>query len=209
MPKPSRARSEPQLSPRGLPDVRTRISTRIYGLAAAGIGLVLLGSVLLALVGDSRPDTSNEATDFSSIPAKVDFQAPALSLRDIEGQWKSLAEYEGQVVLVNLWATWCPPCQAEMPILQRFYDRHRTQGLTVVAIEDGDPPDQVSAFIRERQITFPVWLDPTYQATDHAFRAANLPTSYVIDRGGRVKLTWVGAINETNLEKYVLPLIQE
>ncbi len=96
-----------------------------------------------------------------------------------------------------------------MPNLEAYYQEHRDAGLTVIGIEDGDPKNQVAAFVAQHRITFPVWLDPTYEATDHAFKTKNLPTSYVIDRREHVRLMWVGAISEENLEKYVTPLIQE
>lgn len=96
-----------------------------------------------------------------------------------------------------------------MPLLQKFYERHRGEGFTVVAIEDGEPVSDVRSFVAQYQLTFPVWLDPTHQATDHAFKIMNLPTSYVLDRSGVVRLTWLGAISEANLEKYVTPLIEE
>ena len=79
----------------------------------------------------------------------------------------------------------------------------------MIAIEDGDPTMDVVSFVNEYALTFPVWLDPTYQATDHVFKTKNLPSSYVIDRSGKIKLSWVGAINTANLEKYVTSLIKE
>ena len=114
-----------------------------------------------------------------------------------------------QVVLVNLWATWCPPCKAEMPAYQEFYDEHGATGLTVIAINDGEAPGVVRRFVDDRRLTFPVWLDPKYAATEVAFRTANLPTSYVIDRSGVVRLMWIGAIDKPTLDEYVSPLIEE
>ncbi len=186
-----------------------RVSARFYGIVAAGLGLVLLGSIMAALWSDSKSSGETQATDFSSIPASVGFPAPSLRLQDLNGQQHALADFKGAIVLVNLWATWCPPCQAEMPVLEDYYRLHQSAGFTVIAVEDGDPTTQVISFVNKYGLTFPVWLDPTYQATDHAFKTANLPTSFVIDRTGQVRLMWVGAISEENLEKYVTPLIQE
>jgi cytochrome c biogenesis protein CcmG, thiol:disulfide interchange protein DsbE len=112
-------------------------------------------------------------------------------------------------VIVNLWATWCPPCQAEMPLLQKYFEKYRGEGFTVIAVEDGEPEGDVKAFVKQYGMTFPVWLDPAHEATDHAFKTINLPTSYVIDRAGQVRLTWLGAINSANLERYVTPIIRE
>jgi len=121
----------------------------------------------------------------------------------------SLADYRGQVILVNLWATWCPPCKEEMPALQSFYNQHKDQGFIVVAINDGDPTKDVLQFVKDYKLTFPVWLDPTYLATERAFKSLNLPTSFVIDRNGVVQLQWVGGISRKMLDKHVIPLITE
>jgi thiol-disulfide isomerase/thioredoxin len=137
----------------------------------------------------------------------VRFPAPALSLNDAQGVKRSLADYQGQVVLVNLWATWCPPCKEEMPTLQAFYDKYREDGFVIIAINDGDPTPDVLQFVEDYQLTFPVWLDPTYIATEEAFHTLNLPASFVIDRDGTIQLTWVGGISYSALEEYVAPLI--
>lgn len=186
-----------------------RVPARFYGLVAAALGLVLLGTVIWVLLRDYRAAETTQATDFSAIPASVNVKAPQLSLGDLQGHQHALADYRGSVVVVNLWATWCPPCQAEMPNLETFYKNHRADGLVVVGINDGDPSAQVSSFVARYGLTFPVWLDPTYQATDHAFKTGNLPTSFVLDRTGQIRLMWVGAISEENLEKHVTPLVEE
>ena len=183
---------------------------RIFALIMLGLGLILTGVAAYALILRT-PESSytDSPTDFSAIPVKIDRLAPLLTLNDIQGERHSLSDFRGQVVLVNLWATWCPPCKAEMPNLQAFYDRHHSEGFTVIAVEDGDPTNDVLAFVWQYGLSFPVWLDPTYQATDHVFKTVNLPSSYVIDRGGVIRLQWVGAISEQNLENYITPLIQE
>lgn len=189
-----------------------KIPARVLGLTISGIGLILLGVTAYFFLPASQPGAGNDpaaASDFSSVPAKVQFDAPALTLSDIDGVQHSLSDYRGQVVLVNLWATWCPPCKAEMPNLQAFYSKYRDAGFTVIAVEDGDLTVDVIAFVKDYGLTFPVWLDPTYQATDHAFKTPNLPSSYLIDRNGKVRLAWVGAISQGNLEKYIAPIIKE
>jgi thiol-disulfide isomerase/thioredoxin len=161
------------------------------------------------LLTDAGSGHAARPTDFGAVPVSVDFPAPSLTLADPRGVRHSLVDYLGQVVLVNLWATWCPPCAAEMPVFQRFYELHGPEGFAVLAINDGETAVDVEAFVAEHSLTFPVWLDPTYEATDRAFKAANLPTSYVVDRAGTVRLLWIGAISASKLEQYVTPLIKE
>ncbi len=170
-----------------------------------GLGLVLI-AVAVHYILQGLPAQTD---DLSAVPAKVNYAAPELTLTDSQGQTHSLADYRGQVVLVNLWATWCPPCKAEMPALQSFYSKHRNEGFTVIAINDGDPTADVLKFLNDYQLTFPVWLDPTYEATEHAFKTLNLPSSYVIDRDGTIRLSWVGGISGKMLDQYVPSIIDE
>jgi cytochrome c biogenesis protein CcmG/thiol:disulfide interchange protein DsbE len=185
-------------------------TSRLIGLTVLGIGLIVIGFAAYMLILTARNTTdAGSPTDFSAIPAEVQIDAPPLALDDLQGARHSLSDYRGQVVLVNLWATWCPPCQAEMPNLQDFYNSHRKEGFAVIAVEDGDPTADVISFAQKYGLNFSIWLDPTYQATDHAFKTMNLPSSYIIDRKGVIRLEWVGAISEQNLEKYVEPLVKE
>lgn len=187
----------------------TKINRQAVSLVITGTGLIIAGVAAWFLLTNPVQDDPTQATDFSAIPAKVEYQAPAITLSDIKGNRHSLSDFQGSVVLVNLWATWCPPCKAEMPLFQDYYLKHRGEGFIVIAIEDGDPASDVITFMNKYDLTYPIWLDPTYQATDQVFKTKNLPSSYAIDRAGNVKLAWVGAINAANLEKYITPLIKE
>ena len=173
-------------------------------LLLVGLGAALIGISAYVILQGGLPQT-----DFSTVPVKVNFPAPDLKLTDTQGVPRSLADYRGQVVLVNLWATWCPPCKEEMPALQTFYNKHREEGFVVVAINDGDPAADVLQFVKDYRLSFPVWLDPTYIATEQAFKTLNLPSSFVIDRDGLVRLQWVGGIDRKMLDKHVSPLITE
>lgn len=171
--------------------------------------LLALGSILILTALYSVIRGQSSQNEPSVIPAKVNFPAPDLTLTDIQGVSHSLADYHGQVVLINLWATWCPPCKEEMPTLQAFYDKYKGNGLVIIAINDGESKKDVLPFVQNYGLTFPVWLDPTYIATEQAFNTMNLPSSFVIDRSGTIQLAWVGRINSRMLEKFVTPLIME
>jgi peroxiredoxin len=169
-----------------------------------GLGAALIATSVYFILWDVSPQT-----DFKTVPVKVNFPAPELTLTDTQGFSRSLADYRDRVVLVNLWATWCPPCKEEMPALQSFYNKHRKQGFEVIAVNDGDPTADVLQFVKDYGLTFPVWLDPTYIATEQAFKTLNLPSSFVIDRNGTIRLQWVGGISREALDDYVAPLIME
>jgi peroxiredoxin len=96
-----------------------------------------------------------------------------------------------------------------MPDLQAFYEKHKDKGFVIIAINDGDPEPDVLQFVSDYRLTFPVWLDPTYIATEKAFKTLNLPSSFVIDRQGTVRLRWVGGISRRMLDNHVTPLILE
>lgn len=177
---------------------------RMIPLSFLGLGLILIAASGYYILKDVSVQN-----DLSTVPVRVNFSAPELTLTDLNGTTRSLADYRGQVILVNLWATWCPPCKEEMPTLQAFHNEYDNDGFAVIAINDGDPTPDVLQFTKDYELTFPVWLDPTYIATEDAFKTLNLPSSFVIDRSGIVRLQWVGEIDRRMLEKFVTPIIKE
>lgn len=178
---------------------------RILTMLLLGFGLIAVGVATMTMLTLRR---SQATSQISTVPVKVDYPAPSVTLTDLEGVSHSLTDYHGQVVLVNMWATWCPPCRKEMPTLQSYYEKHASEGFVIIGLNDGDPAVDVSAFVAQYGLTFPIWLDPTYSSED-IFGTMNLPSSFVIDRQGQVRLQWVGEINMSLLEKYVTPLIKE
>lgn len=178
---------------------------RALGLVAAGAGLLLVGLLAWMRLGPSVAITP----EIRVVPSAVSYAAPDLRLRDLRGDLLSLDDYRGQVVLVNLWASWCEPCMREMPAFETFYRRHASAGFAVVAVNDGESTEIVSEFVRAYDLTFPVWLDPGSIATRTAFHTVNLPSSFVIDRRGVVRLRWAGGIDLATLEESVAPLLLE
>jgi peroxiredoxin len=118
-----------------------------------------------------------EAAD--AVRQKADF-----TLTDLEGRSWHLRELRGKVVLVNFWATWCPPCRKEMPDLEALYDRFRDQGFVVLAISD-EEPGKVTPFIAERKVSYPVMLDPGRKVHE-LYQVEGIPKSFVYDRDGKM-----------------------
>jgi len=106
------------------------------------------------------------------------------NLLDLSGKTWHLRDLRGKVVLVNFWATWCPPCRKEMPDLQALYDKYKDQGFLVLSISDEEAA-KVSPFIAERKISYPVLLDPGRKVND-AFVVEGIPKSFVYDREGKL-----------------------
>ncbi len=116
------------------------------GLIAAGIGIVLIGVAALFLMPQPKSSASADShqDEYSSVPVKVDFAAPELSLRNVVGEPESLEDYHGQVVMVNLWATWCPPCIAEIPMLQEYYEDHHAEDFVMLGIDSQEKPEKLA-----------------------------------------------------------------
>ena len=111
-------------------------------------------------------------------------QTADFTLSDLQGKSWHLRELKGKVVLVNFWATWCPPCRKEMPDLQALYDKYKDQGFVVLSISDEEAV-KVSPFITERNISYPVLLDPGRKVNE-AFVVEGIPKSFVYDREGKL-----------------------
>jgi thiol-disulfide isomerase/thioredoxin len=173
-------------------------------LVAAGVFLV--GAALIPFLVREQ-EGALDGVGIIRQPVIMDQVAPKLALSDLQGKPASLGEALGKVVLVNNWATWCPPCQAEIPELEAFYQAHRNQNFDLIAIESGDPAEVVTKYVRQLGATFQVWLDP-YGASLDSFHNWDLPNSYVIDQHGTIRLNWTGPVNQATLEKFVTPLLE-
>jgi peroxiredoxin len=111
-------------------------------------------------------------------------QQADFTLSDLQGNPWRLRDLKGKVVLVNFWATWCPPCRKEMPALQALYEKYKDQGFLVLSISDEEAA-KVQPFITERKISYPVLLDPGRKVND-LFQVEGIPKSFVYDRDGKM-----------------------
>ena len=177
-------------------------------LILIGVGLIAIAIAFVIFMPktDETPAVSEPGEIPASVPGEMNYPAPELTLTDMQDQSVSLADYKGQWMLVNNWATWCPPCRAEMPELNAFYEAHKDEGFVLIAISSGDTKAQIADFTQEYGLSFPMWQDPT-SASLRAFRMDYLPSSFVIDPSGTVRLAWTGAVSLATLEKYVTPLL--
>lgn len=160
--------------------------------------LLVSGGFLLLVVGLVVVGWLNRET---RIVLEEGEPAPSLELPSLAGGTVSLEELRGKVVLLNIWATWCPPCVKEMPSMQRVYEEHRDRGLEILAVAVDDEPGVrqpdgrieglVSDFVDRFGLTFPVVVDPTGE-TERRFDTDYLPTTFLIDRQGRIRVREVG-----------------
>ena len=141
------------------------------------------------LVRYEHMQASLDAPQFKAAMAKLEAddqrrQEADFTLTDLQGKKWSLKELTGKVVLVNFWATWCPPCRKEMPDLNALYQRFKDQGFVVLAISD-EEADKVKPFIAEGNISYPVMLDPGRKVNE-LFQVEGIPKSFVYDREGKL-----------------------
>jgi len=171
------------------------------------VGIFLLGAGVIPLLANAQQKALELSTPIYP-PLTTNYPAPQLALTDLQGNPASIEDYRGMVILVNNWATWCPPCKTEMPELQGYYSVHSADGFVIVAIESGESAEQVTAFVKEYRLSFPIWLDPQGIALE-IFQNWNLPSSYIIDMDGIVRFAWTGAVNQPTLEQYITPLLED
>ena len=160
---------------------RRAIDWRAHSRSAAAVALF----VAAACGGRERPGQ-----------IEIGLPAPAYSARTLGGQPASLADLKGRVVLLNGWATWCIPCQREVPALQKLYTARRSEGLEIIGVnvDVGGAENRVREFMTTYSMTYPVWRDPD-DLFSGIFRAYGLPASYLIGRDGILRWHQVGEVD--------------
>lgn len=134
--------------------------------------------------------------------------APAVTLPKLEGgSEESLADYRGRWVLVNFWASWCPPCREEAPALEEFHERHGSARFTILGIDSEDLSGDGKAFLDRYEISYPQLRDGEGSAA-HDFGTSGFPENFLIDPKGRLRLIWPGPITLSDLNEEVAPLLQ-
>jgi thiol-disulfide isomerase/thioredoxin len=137
-------------------------------------------------------NTTSATAGKTSAP-QAGFAAPDFTLKTPAGEEYTLSELKGSAVLVNLWATWCPPCRAEMPAIDKIYQEYKDQGFIVLAVNMTyqDEPANVAPFIQKYNLTFPVLLEETGNV-GAAYQLRSLPSSYFINRAGIIQEVVIG-----------------
>lgn len=130
-------------------------------------------------------------------PVSMGDRAPGFTLPQLPSGRLSLSQFKGQVVVLNFWATWCPPCIEETPSLEQFATDMKSQGVTVIGVSVDENGQQLDKFIRMYHLSYPVARDPS-AALANRYGTYKLPETYIIDRNGRVAEKIIGATNWTD-----------
>lgn len=160
-------------------------------------GMILVGAVAVAVAGGPGELT---ALLLRPMP-EVGRRAPDFTLESLEGEPVSLSSFQGRPVVINFWASWCPPCREEMPHLQAAVEADpELVVLAVDATHTERRAEDVVAFVEHHGLTFPVALDPD-GAVNELYLVRALPTSYFVDRSGIIRARYLGALTPRTLEE--------
>ncbi|WP_394232279.1 peroxiredoxin family protein [Niallia oryzisoli] len=162
-------------------------------VAAAVLLLAMMTvAIVQAMEKEEKPD---------NLPGlKVGVKAPDFEVKNLAGETVKLSDFQGKKVLLNFWATWCPPCKEEMPDMEKF---HKSAGDDVVILAVNiDPQYDVNKFVNEMGITFPILLDEKDEVNT-MYQILTIPTTYFIDEEGIIRHKYISAMTEEIMEQYV------
>lgn len=166
-------------------------------LGAALIG-VLVYTGVIPLLGDTSAGSAP-----SLAAEESGEQAPDIELADLEGSPVSLSDYQGRVVVLNFWATWCGPCVREMPMFQEFQDRY--PNFVMLGVNEEESPDMVRDFFSQMGLSYTILLDQKAEMA-RELRVNYLPTTFLIDEKGEIRFRHYGILTEDQLSHYLTEL---
>lgn len=144
---------------------------------------------LITLTGPGACWARSAPWEIEKLPST---QAPAFSLPDLSGKQISSAGFQGRVMLINFWASWCGPCREEMPDLSQLHLKFKDKGLTIIGISIDSEQSAVKQFVDMAKPLFPILLDPEMKIHD-AYKVYTYPTTFLVDRKGIIRHYWLGS----------------
>ncbi|PFN96149.1 alkyl hydroperoxide reductase [Bacillus sp. AFS076308] len=171
----------------------------------AAVVLVSLLTVAIVQAMDKKTDTPKTATEASAAKEglSIGASAPDFELKTLTGDTVKLSQLKGKKVMLNFWATWCPPCKAEMPEMEQFSKQIGDD--TVILAVNIDPQLDVQGFVNENKITFPILLDAEDKVNE-AYQILSIPTTYFINSKGIIQNKYTGSMKLDVMKKYTQEL---
>ena len=149
----------------------------------------------------------------SSAPSpREGFLAPDFTLDTLDGNTVTLSELRGKVVVINFWATWCPPCRAETPALQKSYEQYKDSGVVILGVDltNQDVISEVESFVQEFGLTYPILLDRDGSVSNSLYQIKGLPSTFFVNREGIIRTVLVGGpMSEAFIRSKIEALLQE
>ena len=170
---------------------------KIKRLMTMGAVLSIPLSLLLVWISAANPEDRSLESLYASVGIQrvsPPVEAPDFALRNLEGSEVSLKDFEGKVVFLNFWATWCGPCREEMPSMERLWQRFKEEDFIILAVDLRESRGEVISFMKEYDLTFPVLLDSKGEVGS-MFGVRAIPTTYLLDSEGRIVGGAIGARN--------------
>ena len=150
-----------------------------------------------------------DADPAGMLPPQLPRPAPSADLTALDGRPASLKEYEGRVLLVDFWATWCKPCVKLMPELQKIHDRFMERGFSVIGVSiDEKGREKVPRFLEGNPVGYPILLDTSETPAWESFGVKAIPSTFLIDRSGRIRAQWIGAVDPKDVLVAVETLLE-
>jgi peroxiredoxin len=181
-------------------------------------GLVVVASLIAIMIAGFVKKNVDTEESFASEQRGVDLvdvsaeeglvkgdMAPDFTLTTLDGKKVQLSDLKGKKIIVNFWATWCPPCKAEMPHMQNYYeDFAKDENVEILAVNltNGDKVESVQNFVEDYGLTFPIPMDVEGKVGE-TYQAITIPTSYMIDTKGRIQNKIVGPMDENMMKDFV------
>ena len=184
---------------------------KMFGLSIVAIliAIMIAGFVKKNVDTEESFDSEQRGVDLVDVTAEEGLTkgdvAPDFTLTTLDGKEVKLSDLKGKKVVLNFWATWCPPCKAEMPHMQNFYeDYSQDENVEILAINltNGDKVESVQNFVQDYGLTFPIPMDEEGKVNE-IYQAITIPTSYMIDTKGRIQNKVVGPMDENMIKDFV------
>lgn len=165
-------------------------------IVAAAALFVLITAVIVQAVEKEEP----QSEPANQTGLGIGLKAPDFELKNLQGETVKLSDYKGKKVMLNFWATWCPPCKAEMPAIQKFYTE-RGNEVAILAVNI-DPQYDVAGFAKEMRVNFPILLDEDEKAVN-AYQILTIPTTFFIDEKGIIRNKYLSAMTLETMRQYI------
>jgi len=170
--------------------------------------IVLVVAFIAGIFGVLRLRNLGRTSELMAEAEEEDFKkAPEFALLDIDGSINKLSDFKGKVIILDFWATWCPPCRAEIPHFVELYDEYKNKGLEVIGVSlDSNPEKALPPFIEEYDINYTMLVSDR-GVTDSYGGVRSIPTTFVIDREGRIRKKYIGYRDKNVFEKDIEELL--
>jgi cytochrome c biogenesis protein CcmG, thiol:disulfide interchange protein DsbE len=164
--------------------------------------------IVVILVAGAAWTAASRVTTAQATRERARRATPDIFLPTLDGGMFRLSQQYGKPVIVNFWATWCPPCRAELPAFEEVYKNHRSDGLMIVGVDIAEPQDVVTQFVADMGLTFPIALDSDGEALA-LYRVQGFPTTLFVGRDGTIRdMTIGGPLTKAAIEGKVIDLMK-